>query len=88
MPIFVLLTKTVFQYILKYILTYTKGEGALMLSYQFPAVRGYQAKKEYYICMIPLGLMSRIFITDYSDVAAEHRAQRRLNEARIPAICD
>ena len=59
-----------------------------MLSYQFPAVRGYQAKKEYYICMIPLGLMSRIFITDYSDVAAEHRAQRRLNEARIPAICD
>lgn len=59
-----------------------------MLRYQFPAVKGCQAGKEYYICMIPLGLMSRIFTTDYSDVAAEHRAQRRLNESRIPEICD
>ena len=59
-----------------------------MLKYQFPAVKGCQAGKEYYICMIPLGLMSKIFATDYSDVAAEHRAQRRLNESRIPEICD
>ena len=59
-----------------------------MLRYQFPAVKGRQAGKDYYICMIPLGLMSRIFATDYSDVAAEHRAQRRLNESRIPEICD
>ena len=59
-----------------------------MLRYQFPAVKGCQAGKDYYICMIPLGLMSRIFATDYSDVAAEHRAQRRLNESRIPEICD
>jgi DNA sulfur modification protein DndB len=59
-----------------------------MLRYQFPAVKGRQAEKDYYICMIPLGLMSRIFTTDYSDVAAEHRAQRRLNESRIPEICD
>lgn len=59
-----------------------------MLRYQFPAVKGCQAGKDYYICMIPLGLMSRIFTTDYSDVAAEHRAQRRLNESRIPEICD
>ena len=33
-----------------------------MLKYQFPAVRGCQAGKDYYICMVPLGLMSRIFI--------------------------
>lgn len=59
-----------------------------MLRYQFPAVKGYQAGKEYYICMIPLGLMSKIFAADYSDVAAEHRAQRKLNEARIPEIRD
>lgn len=59
-----------------------------MLRYQFSAVKGRQAGKDYYICMIPLGLMSRIFTTDYSDVAAEHRAQRRLNESRIPEICD
>ena len=59
-----------------------------MLKYQFPAVRGNQAGKEYYICMVPLGLLSRIFLTGDSDVAPEYRAQRRLNEARIPEIRD
>ena len=59
-----------------------------MLNYQFPAVRGKQAGKEYYICMVPLGLLSRIFLTGDSDVAPEYRAQRRLNELRIPEIRD
>lgn len=59
-----------------------------MLKYQFPAVKGCQAGSDYYICMIPLGLLSKIFITDYSDVAPEHRAQRKLNEARVPEIKD
>ena len=57
-----------------------------MLKYQFPAVKGCQAGKDFYICMVPLGLMSKIFVTDSSDVPAEYRAQRRLNEARIPEI--
>lgn len=57
-----------------------------MLKYQFPAVKGNQAGKDYYICMIPLGLISRIFLTEDSNVAPEYRAQRRLNEARIPEI--
>lgn len=59
-----------------------------MLKYQFPAVRGCQAGKEYYICMVPLGLVSKIFMTDVGDVPAEYRAQRRLNEARVPEICE
>lgn len=59
-----------------------------MLKYQFPAVKGYQAGNDYYICMVPLGLLSKIFLTDYSDVAPEHRAQRKLNELRIPEIKD
>ena len=50
-----------------------------MLKYQFPAVRGCQAGKDYYICMVPLGLMSKIFVTDSGDVPAEYRAQRKLN---------
>lgn len=58
-----------------------------MLKYQFPAVKGYQAGEEYYICMVPLGLMSKIFMTDSGDVPPEYRAQRKLNEARIPEIC-
>lgn len=78
----------ILQYdILTYIRKYTNG-GVEMLKYQFPAVRGNQAGKEYYICMIPLGLLSRIFLTDNSEILPEHRAQRRLNEARIPEIRD
>lgn len=59
-----------------------------MLKYQFPAVKGNQANKDYYICMIPLGLLNRIFTTADPEVAPEHRAQRKLNEARIPDIRD
>ena len=58
-----------------------------MLKYQFPAVKGCQAGNDYYICMVPLGQMSKIFVTDTGDVPAEHRAQRKLNEVRIPEIC-
>lgn len=59
-----------------------------MLKYQFPAVKGRQAGKNYYICMIPLGLLSKIFVIDNGDVSAEYRAQRKLNELRIPEICE
>lgn len=60
-----------------------------MLKYNFPAVKGKQAGKEYYICMVPLGLLEKIFITDTNeDIVPEHRAQRKLNELRIPEIRD
>lgn len=58
------------------------------MKYQFSAVKGKQAGKEYYICMVPLGLLSRIFPNDNNDVAPEHRAQRKLNELRVPEIRD
>lgn len=60
----------------------------MMLAYRFPAARGVQAAKEYYICMVPLGLLSKIFLSQNNDVGPEYRAQRRLNEARIPEIRD
>ncbi len=59
-----------------------------MLRYNFPAVKGYQAGREYYICMVPLGLLNRIFLTEQEEVAPEYRAQRRINEQRIPEIRD
>lgn len=59
-----------------------------MLKYRFPAVKGKQANKDYYICMVPLALLSKIFVFDSGDVPAEYRAQRRLNEARIPEISE
>lgn len=56
--------------------------------YRFPAVKGMQAGKEYYIAMIPLRLLSRLFGSDDEYVPPEYRAQRRLNAARIPVIKD
>lgn len=55
-------------------------------TYQFPAVRGVQAGREYYISMVPLKLLSKLFPSDDEIVAPEYRAQRKINEARIPEI--
>lgn len=56
-------------------------------SYRFPVVRGTQANKEYYIGMVPLRMVSRLFPPDEEYVLPEQRAQRKLNVKRIPAIC-
>ena len=56
--------------------------------YRFPAVRGIQAGKEYYIALIPLRILGRIFGSDDEYVPPEYRAQRRLNTTRIPVIRD
>lgn len=58
----------------------------MVFSYKFPAVRGIQAGREYYISMIPLKLLSRLFPTSDEIIMPEYRAQRRINEARIPEI--
>lgn len=55
-------------------------------NYSFPAIKGVQAKEEYYTCMIPLGIINKIFIDTDNDAPAEYRAQRKLNETRIPEI--
>lgn len=54
--------------------------------YQFPVVKGIQSGKDYYIAMVPLGMLIKLFPEDYEYVPPEYRAQRRLNEARIPEI--
>ena len=58
----------------------------MSFSYRFPAVRGKQAGREYYITMIPLGLLSRLFPNEDDVVQPEFRAQRKINETRIPEI--
>lgn len=80
-----MLTKTCLDSILTYILKYDLEES---MFYRFPAMRGIQANSEYFVCMIPLGVLSKIFIKDSSDVLPEFRAQRKLNEQRIPEIRD
>lgn len=54
--------------------------------YKFPVVRGVQAHREYYIAMVPLKMIARLFPNDEEYVLPEYRAQRKLNEARVPII--
>lgn len=54
--------------------------------YKFPAVRGIQANREYYISMVPLKMIPKLFPADEEYVLPEYRAQRKLNEARVPVI--
>lgn len=54
--------------------------------YRFPVVKGVQAGRDYYIGMVPLKMLTRLFPGDNEYVLPEYRAQRRLNESRIPEI--
>ena len=54
--------------------------------YRFPVVRGLQAGREYFIGMVPLKMISRLFPNDEEYVPPEYRAQRKLNTSRIPEI--
>jgi len=55
-------------------------------NYQFTALRGVQAGREYYVAMCPLKLIPKIFLFDEEEIPAELRAQRVLNKTRIPDI--
>ena len=54
--------------------------------YRFPVVKGIQAKRDYYIAMVPMKMIPKLFAPDEEYVSPEYRAQRRLNEARVPVI--
>lgn len=54
--------------------------------YTFPAIRGVQAKREFYVSMCPLHLIPKIFIWDEEVLPAELRAQRILNKSRVPEM--
>lgn len=54
----------------------------------FPAVRGTQAQREYYISMVPLEVMAKIFQFADEELPPEVRSQRILNKSRIPEIRD
>jgi DNA sulfur modification protein DndB len=55
-------------------------------SLEFTAIRGVQAGSAYYVIMVPLKVVPRLFRFDDEDMPAELRAQRVLNKARVPAI--
>lgn len=59
---------------------------ARTFGYTFPAIRGIQAGREYYVSMCPLRLIPKIFLFNEEELVPELRAQRTLNRARIPEI--
>lgn len=54
--------------------------------YIFPAIRGIQAGREYYVTMCPLKLIPKIFLFNEEELNPEVRAQRQLNKNRIPEL--
>ena len=57
-------------------------------SLAFTAIRGIQAGRAYYVIMVPLKAVPRLFKFEDDDVPAEFRAQRVLNKTRVPVIAD
>ncbi len=57
-------------------------------TYTFPTVKGVQAGTEYYISMVPMATLPRLFMFSEDELPPEVRAQRILNKARIPEIRD
>jgi DNA sulfur modification protein DndB len=55
-------------------------------SHTFPAIRGVQAGRVFYVAMCPMKIIPKIFIFNEEEVPPELRAQRILNRARIPEI--
>jgi DNA sulfur modification protein DndB len=56
--------------------------------YVFPAIRGIQARHEYYVSMCPLRLIPRLFVFDDDEIGPELRAQRVINKGRLPEIAN
>lgn len=54
----------------------------------FPAVKGIQAQREYYVLMVPLDAMAKLFQFSDENLPPEIRSQRVLNRACIPEIRD
>ena len=54
--------------------------------YAFPAVRGMQAGREYYVAMCPLKVIPKIFVFNEEELPPEVRAQRTLNQSRVPEM--
>lgn len=56
-------------------------------AYSFPAISGIQAKREYYVSMVPLRLVPKVFsFNEEDDVPPDLRAQRVLNKGRLPEM--
>lgn len=56
--------------------------------FSFPAVKGIQANMEYYVTMVPLDCIPKLFTFSDENLPPEVRSQRTLNKSRIPEMCN
>jgi DNA sulfur modification protein DndB len=56
--------------------------------YSFPAIKGNQAQRDFFVIMCPLKILPKLFIFSEEDLPAEYRAQRTLNKNRIPEMAN
>ena len=52
-------------------------DGGEAFEYVFPAIRGIQAEREFYVSMCPLRLIPKIFLFDEDELVPEMRASER-----------
>lgn len=52
----------------------------------FSCIRGTQATMEYYVCMVPLRMLTKLFVFSDEELPANVRSQRILNKSRIPEM--
>lgn len=54
--------------------------------FQFPAVRGVQAGREFYVAMCPMAVVPKVFAPDEGSLRPHERGQRLLNKGRVPRL--
>jgi len=54
--------------------------------HSFPALRGEQGGREFFAVMCPMSLIPKIFVFNEEEVPPELRAQRTLNNQRVPDV--
>lgn len=54
--------------------------------YSFPAIKGVQAGRDFFVIMCPLSILSKLFTFNEDELPPEYRAQRILNKSRIPEM--
>src|ERR1051326_6723772 len=55
-------------------------------AHTFSAIRGVQGGRDYYVAMVPLKVIPKLFLFDDAELPPDLRAQRVLNRARVPDI--
>src|SRR5277367_1296291 len=60
---------------------------AINMKLSFPAMRGRMGKRDYFVAMVKLNLIPKLFkFTDWAELPPEQRAQRVIQKSRIPEI--